>query len=146
MSVSVAMCTYNGEKFLEQQLNSLSEQSLLPDEIVVFDDCSSDSTVEILRSFQLKTVIPLRLQINEARKGVVGNFEACLSACAGKYLALCDQDDIWLPNKLIHAVGTIKSMKICAFSSDVVAFYQDGSELLIKKSYRQKKFDHFFVV
>ena len=91
--ISVVLTTYNGEKFLKEQLDSLYNQTMLPDEIVVVDDCSNDKTVEILEKY--KNTKGLRYYVNDVNIGVNKNFEKAIKLCQGDYIALCDQDDIW---------------------------------------------------
>jgi glycosyltransferase involved in cell wall biosynthesis len=94
------MATYNGEKFLEQQLQSLSKQTLLPAELIVCDDTSSDATADIVKRFSETAPFSVKLLVNEQRLGWRGNFLKAASLCASEYIAYCDQDDIWLPEKL----------------------------------------------
>jgi len=98
-SVAVAIATYNGERFLRQQLDSILTQTALPGEIIVCDDCSSDNTVNILQEYARKFSI-IKIYQNEANLGYAKNFEKAIMLCSGQYIALSDQDDIWLPNKL----------------------------------------------
>ena len=98
--ISIAMATYNGERFLEQQLQSLSKQTLLPAELVVCDDTSGDATVDIIRRFSETAPFPVKLIVNETRLGWRRNFLKAASLCVSEYIAYCDQDDIWLPEKL----------------------------------------------
>lgn len=98
-SISVVMTTFNGGRFLEQQIESILSQSLSPAEIIVCDDGSSDNTIEILEFYQRKAL--LTYFVNEARLGVIENFKKAVSLAApGNYIALSDQDDIWFPDKL----------------------------------------------
>lgn len=97
--VSIAMCTYNGAKYLEEQLNSLSAQSYSNLEIIIVDDGSTDDTVEILRRYQ--TLDPrINLYFNETNLGFINNFSKAISLCTGDYIALADQDDIWKKEKI----------------------------------------------
>jgi glycosyltransferase involved in cell wall biosynthesis len=98
--ISIAMATYNGEKFLEQQLQSLATQTLLPAELIVCDDTSTDATPEIVKRFSETAPFPVTLVVNEQRLGWRGNFLKAASLCRSEYIAFCDQDDIWLPEKL----------------------------------------------
>ncbi|HZD75966.1 MAG TPA: glycosyltransferase, partial [Acidobacteriaceae bacterium] len=82
-AISVAMPTYNGERFLREQLDSLVRQTLLPVELVVCDDGSTDSTVEILRRFVTSAPFPVRLYQNDTRLGPGFNFLSALARCAG---------------------------------------------------------------
>ncbi|MDN3019199.1 glycosyltransferase family 2 protein [Paenibacillus sp. BSR1-1] len=99
-SISIALCTYNGERFLEEQLESILKQSRLPEELVVCDDCSSDGTIEILERF--KKVSPFRVYIYNNVKNLrsTKNFQNCISLCNGDIIFLCDQDDYWNMDKL----------------------------------------------
>jgi len=99
-SVSIALCTYNGERFLQEQLDSLAAQTRLPDEVVVGDDGSSDRTLEILERWAEKVPFPVRIQKNVQNLGFARNFEQTMLRCKGEILFLCDQDDIWFPEKL----------------------------------------------
>jgi glycosyltransferase involved in cell wall biosynthesis len=94
------MCTYNGERFLPQQLASIAQQSRLPDELVVCDDQSTDRTVAILREFAASAAYPVRVFENERNLGFAVNFERAIRLCDGDLIALSDQDDIWYPNRL----------------------------------------------
>lgn len=94
------MCTYNGERFIKQQLESIAEQTKLPDEIVVNDDNSADSTVKIIEKVKDEFNLPLILRVNEKRIGVENNFSLALSQTCGNVIFFCDQDDVWLPEKI----------------------------------------------
>ena len=100
MKLSVAMCTYNGARYLQEQLASLAAQTRLPDEVVVCDDCSSDNTREILETFKAQAPFPVRLYFNETNLKVWSNFGKAIELCEGEIIALCDQDDVWHPEKL----------------------------------------------
>jgi glycosyltransferase involved in cell wall biosynthesis len=93
--ISVALCTYNGERFLSRQLASMQQQTRLPDELVICDDCSTDKTVEILQDFAASAGFPVKLTRNESNLGFVANFERAIQLCQGDLIALSDQDDIW---------------------------------------------------
>lgn len=99
-TVSVAMCTYNGERFLNEQLQSILRQTQLPDQLVVCDDGSKDSTRDILREFSLSAPFEVTLRFNSVNLGVTRNFEQAISICQGDFIALSDQDDRWHSNKL----------------------------------------------
>ena len=98
--ISVALCTYNGQQFLRQQLQSIQQQSRLPDELIVCDDGSSDQTVRIARDFAASASFPVRISENDHNLGFVANFEQAILLCGGDLITLCDQDDIWYPNRL----------------------------------------------
>jgi glycosyltransferase involved in cell wall biosynthesis len=99
-NISIALCTYNGAKFLFAQLESFLQQTRLPDELVVGDDCSTDETVSILDDFARKAPFPVFLHINEKNLGSTLNFESTISRCTGDLIFLSDQDDVWMPEKL----------------------------------------------
>jgi len=96
--ISIALATYNGERFLREQLDSIYGQTYKNIEVIACDDCSTDSTVEILEEYKKK--FGLVYYINEKNLGFVRNFEKLFTLCSGNFIALADQDDIWLPNKL----------------------------------------------
>ncbi len=98
--ISVALCTYNGAKFLSEQLESFKNQTRPPDEIVVGDDCSSDDTIKIIKNFAETAPFPVHLKINEKNLGSTKNFEQTISRCTGDLIFLSDQDDIWLTKKI----------------------------------------------
>lgn len=100
MKISVAMCTYNGARYLPEQLESLALQNRLPDELVVCDDNSTDQTVHILSNFAASASFPVSVNVNKQTLGLIKNFEQAISFCQGDVVALCDQDDVWLPAKL----------------------------------------------
>jgi glycosyltransferase involved in cell wall biosynthesis len=97
--ISIALCTYNGERFLKQQLDSLIQQTYKNIEIVIVDDCSSDQTYDILQAYAEQYPI-FHLHKNETQLGYNRNFEKALKLCAGELIAICDQDDIWRPDKI----------------------------------------------
>ena len=100
LTASIALCTYNGEKYLQEQLDSLAKQTRLPDELVVCDDGSTDDTIEILQAFAKTSPFPVRIERNETNLGFVHNFEKCSHLCSGNIIFYCDQDDIWLQDKV----------------------------------------------
>ena len=100
MKISIALCTYNGEKYLKQQINSFISQTRIPDELIVCDDGSKDGTVDILEEFQKNAPFCVTLEINEKNLGTRKNYEKAISLCKGDIIALSDQDDIWSPTKL----------------------------------------------
>ena len=121
--ISVVLTTYNGEKFLKEQLDSLYNQTMLPDEIVVVDDCSNDKTVEILEKY--KNTKGLRYYVNDVNIGVNKNFEKAIKLCQGDYIALCDQDDIWFSNKIERSYLKLKEIEEDGFPSLVTSEHID---------------------
>lgn len=100
MTSSVALCTYNGEKYISEQLDSILNQTFPIGEIVICDDCSTDSTQKILQEYQKKFPQIFKIFINKSNLGYVKNFEKALALCNGELVFLCDQDDIWNPEKI----------------------------------------------
>ena len=97
---SVAMCTYNGARFVGEQLASIAAQTRLPDELVVCDDRSTDDTVALVREFGRSAPFVVRVVENEKNLGSTKNFARAIELCEGDLIALADQDDVWLPEKL----------------------------------------------
>jgi glycosyltransferase involved in cell wall biosynthesis len=118
--VSVALCTYNGERFIEEQIRSICAQTLMPDEIVLSDDASRDDCVGIARRVHAACVAQLsqggtrpslRVLQNDVALGVTRNFEQAAMVCEGEFIALCDQDDIWHPEKLERLVAVLQGSR-----------------------------------
>lgn len=100
MQKSVALCTYNGEKYLKEQLESILQQSVAVNEIIVCDDNSTDQTFVILEKYQSQYPDLFKIYRNEENLGYVKNFEKAIMLCSGDLIFLCDQDDIWYNNKV----------------------------------------------
>ncbi|MDP9173339.1 MAG: glycosyltransferase family 2 protein [Planctomycetota bacterium] len=126
MRISVALATYEGEAWLPRQLSSLAEQSRRPDELIAFDDASSDATVKILRKFAARAPFPVRVQLQSARVGAAGNFQSAIAAADGDVISLCDQDDVWHPDKLQRieaAFAANPSLDMVFSDADIVDEY-----------------------
>lgn len=108
MTVSIAIATFNGEKYIDALLQSLSKQSRLPDEVVISDDCSIDSTVEKLEKFAVSAPFKIKVLRSDVRQGVVVNFYKAFDACECDYIAYCDQDDVWDPRKIENCIGSLE--------------------------------------
>lgn len=98
--ISVALATFNGARFLREQLDSLAAQSRLPDELVVGDDNSSDETLAMLEAFAATAPFAVRVKVNAPGLGPAANFARTIARCQGDLIFLCDQDDVWLPAKI----------------------------------------------
>lgn len=104
--VSVAIAAYNGELFFREQLESIVNQTVLPDEIIIRDDRSKDKTFEIAKEFSEKYGnIKWNIGVNEVNKGFVKNFIGAILQCQGDIIILCDQDDVWKENKVEKTVS-----------------------------------------
>ncbi|MGA2753417.1 MAG: glycosyltransferase [Terracidiphilus sp.] len=98
--ISIAMATYNGERFIRQQLDSFVRQTLLPSELIICDDGSTDSTVSIINNFVVLAPFPVVIVHNSVQLGYTANFLQAAQKCQGDLIAFSDQDDEWLPHKL----------------------------------------------
>lgn len=98
--ISIALSTYNGEAFLKEQMDSLITQTYRPLEIVVIDDCSTDNTGLILQRYQSCYPEMIRVEYNDMNRGCNKSFQRALELCSGELIAISDQDDIWLPEKI----------------------------------------------
>ena len=135
--VSIAMTTYNGEKYLREQIDSILAQSIQDFELVVCDDCSSDSTIEILEEYQ-QSDKRIKVYKNDSNLGFKKNFEKAISLCDGDYIALCDQDDIWSPEHLEILKEAIKDKILACGNAELID--KDGNSLGIT-FWEQEAFD-----
>lgn len=131
------MCTYNGAAYVREQLQCVLNQTRLPDQLVVADDGSTDGTLDIIRA----TIAEFRSQNLDAdleylelpssdRLGVAGNFERALLATTGDYVALCDQDDTWVPDRLAALTGALdKRPKVALVHGDADLIDAEGQSL-----------------
>lgn len=99
MIISVALCTYNGARFIQEQIESILNQTIKVDEIVVCDDGSKDDTISIIEKFQ-GTATDIRVYRNETNIGVCANFQKAINLCHGDIIFLSDQDDVWHSDKV----------------------------------------------
>lgn len=106
MKVSIAMASYNGAKYILEQLESFVSQERLPDELVVCDDGSSDETVSILRNFSKSAPFEVKIYENQENLGFVKNFQKAMRLCSGDVIFLSDQDDVWFESKLLEVAKT----------------------------------------
>src|SRR3954469_465099 len=100
MNLSIAMGTYNGAVYLNEQLESIAAQTRTPDELVISDDQSTDDTLTLIEEFAATAGFPVRLSINESNLGTAKNFEKAIGLCRGDVIMLSDQDDVWHSDKL----------------------------------------------
>lgn len=132
--ISVAVATYNGEKFIEKQLNSIREQNLSVDEVVICDDCSTDKTYEICENFIEKNSLKnWRLYKNETNVGYCLNFYGAIEKCLGDIIFLADQDDEWYPEKtekMMACMGENPHISVLSSRYDVI----DGESNIIENS------------
>ena len=132
MSLSVVMCTYNGaSRHLAEQLDSIFSQTLLPAELIVQDDGSTDNTMDLLHSYAAKTPEGMEMRIfrNEKQMGINANFFSAMRRAKGDLIAVSDQDDIWMPTKLEEQAAAMADphMMMCVCRS--VPFSESGAEV-----------------
>lgn len=120
------MATYNGEKFLCEQLDSIINQTYPLHEIIVQDDGSTDKTIDILRGYADKDK-RVRLFINEGQHGINSNFYSAIRKASGDLIAISDQDDIWLLDKIEREVAVITADNGVLCGGRSVSFSQDGA-------------------
>jgi glycosyltransferase involved in cell wall biosynthesis len=123
VKVSIAMATYNGARYIREQLDSFTIQTRLPDELVVCDDCSTDETVAIVEEFARTAPFNVRIYRNETNLGFTKNFEKSILSCSGDIIFLSDQDDIWYKNKIDKILESFflnKGIKLIINDHDIV--------------------------
>lgn len=126
------MATYNGAAYLKEQLDSILNQTLPASEIVVCDDCSTDNTWSILSEYAKKYTC-FKIVRNEKNMGFLRNFEKAISLCSGDYIALSDQDDIWLPSHLQVLLEGLKNKILAVGDAELIDSH--GNKLGYKLSY-----------
>lgn len=138
MKISVVMATFNGERYLEKQLDSILSQTVRPDEVIVCDDGSTDKTVAVLERYQQLDL--LKFSVNPKQLGLVDNFKkAVLLVRKTNYIALSDQDDFWLPDKLeksVEAMAQLPSGYPCMVHTDLKLIDENGT--LLNSSFRNE--------
>ncbi|MBD3308028.1 glycosyltransferase [candidate division KSB3 bacterium] len=120
MKVSVTLCVLNGELYLEEQLRSIAQQTRVPDEVLIFDDGSTDATLEIVRTVSTETGLYCPITINETRLGVEQNFSRAMGQASGDVIFFCDCDDVWGPEKVEKMIAPFQD------DPDVSLVYSDG--------------------
>lgn len=111
-TVSVVMATYNGEKFLREQIDSILNQTYPISELIIQDDCSTDSTPAICREYEAKYPV-VHFYENEHNLGFNDNFRTATMRATGDFIALSDQDDVWFPEKIAKQVAAIGNHDMC---------------------------------
>ena len=129
--ISIIMATYNGEKFLGEQLDSIREQSVAVDEVLFADDCSNDNTIKIIQNYiSSHNLTKWRLYKNEKNLGWIRNFIQLIFQAKGDIIFYCDQDDIWMTNKIeiMYSVMS-KNEKILCLASQYKSVDEKGEVL-----------------
>ena len=118
MKISIALAAYNGELYLQQQLDSFVKQTRLPDELIITDDCSTDQTIAIIKKFSERAPFPVFLCQNDKTLGYAGNFNRALSLTSGDIVFLSDQDDVWFPEKIERITELAQSSSALVIMND----------------------------
>ena len=146
-SVVILLAAYNGIEWIEEQIKSILLQKNVSVEILISVDLSNDKTYEWCQDLARKNSYIKVLPYGERFGGAAKNFYRLIRDVDFSYfdyIALSDQDDIWDSDKLHHAISVIEKDNLDGYSSNVTAFWSDGKERLVKKSFPQKRFDYFF--
>ncbi len=106
--ISVAMAAYNAAVYLPAQLDSIARQTLLPTELVVCDNASTDDTIPVLEAFAHRAPFPVHIHRNLSNLGVLNNFKRAFSLCSNPFIAYCDADDVWAPEKLAKCFAALR--------------------------------------
>lgn len=130
--VSVAMATYNGEKYIKEQIDSILSQLDNKDELIISDDGSNDETLKIINSYQDNRI----KLINGPHKGVKQNFANAIKECTGKYIFLSDQDDIWDMKKIEKVLNIFNQKKCLCVVHDCIVFDSDSKETIYESFYK----------
>src|SRR3984893_8227806 len=141
--ISIALCTYNGEKFIQKQIDSYLNQTVLPEEIIICDDGSGDNTIDIIHKFiDQNPAIHWQLLQNEKTLGTARNFEKAIGYSSGEFIFLSDQDDIWEKEKIAETIIYFDNNPDCdACFSDASLIDEDDRkipETLLDNSFFKK--------
>lgn len=126
MKISVCMATYNGAQYVDIQLHSIINQLSVDDEIIVVDDCSTDNTVGIIRSFNDSRI---NIIVNNSNIGLIKNFEKAVRHATGDIIFLSDQDDEWMDNKVDTVVKLMLTENIDLLQHDAIVINNKGDIL-----------------
>ena len=128
MQISIAMATYNGARFLLEQLESFAEQTRLPDELVITDDGSTDDTAAVVAAFARTAPFAVRFVPNDRRLGFNGNFASAIGLTRGEIVLISDQDDRWYPDKIATVAAVLEDPRWLAVVNDQVIADGEGRE------------------
>jgi glycosyltransferase involved in cell wall biosynthesis len=128
--VSIVVACYNGQQFIESQMLSLASQTYSNLEVIIVDDASSDGSYEYLEKY-VKSYPNYSLVRNSVNLGLVATFEIAINIARGEYIALCDQDDIWFPNKIEQLMANIGNNWLIHSDANLI----DETGQIIKSSY-----------
>ena len=146
-SIAVLLAAYNGSEWIEEQIDTILKQQGVQLHLFISVDLSTDNTYDLCKEFEQREIDITILKYGERFGGAAKNFFRLIrdvDLLGFDYVALADQDDIWNDDKLHRAIKVIKRDDLDGYSSNVIAFWSDELEKLVKKSFPQKKFDYFF--
>lgn len=118
--ITIVIATYNGQEYIQEQLDSIANQTLQPNEVIISDDSSKDSTIQKLEEFMRTTELNITLLKNRTNVGYTKNFERALKKAKGNLIFLCDQDDVWLPEKIQTMVELSRTKKKLCYMHDAL--------------------------
>lgn len=135
MKVSIAMATYNGEKFIKEQLDSLKNQTYPIDEVIICDDQSKDDTVSIVKEYvETNGLSHWNIIVNRENKGFIGNFFGSIENTTGDVIFMCDQDDVWNSEKVQEMVSFLqKHPDVDALNTAVMLIDEKGEPIPVKQ-------------
>ena len=124
------MCTYNGERYLVPQLNSIAEQERPPDELIICDDVSEDDSLSLLEAFAARAPFPVSIHRNPKNLGSTLNFDQVIRLAKGDVIVTADQDDVWFPEKLARMEAVLESTdSVGLVFSDAELIGSEGQQL-----------------
>ena len=145
--IAVLLASYNGVKYIKEQVDSILNQKEVDVTIFISDDLSTDKTIEYLqdiyKDFKNIVYLPSGLKFGGAGKNFFRLIKD-VDLSSFDFISFVDQDDIWYEDKLIRAIKMIEDKQIDAYSSNVLAFWEDGKEMIINKSSSQARYDYLF--
>lgn len=130
MKISVCIATYNGEKYIKEQLDSILKQLGEDDEIIISDDSSFDKTVQLINNYEDKRI---KVILNQVFKNAIFNFENALKYASGDLVFLSDQDDIWVDGRVKHMVEELKKFDMVVCDHCVI---NDNKDILIDSYFK----------
>ena len=145
--IAVLLASYNGIKYIKEQLDSILNQKEVDVTIFISDDLSTDKTIEYLQDIYKDFKNIVYLPSGSKFGGAGKNFFRLIKDVdfsSFDFISFVDQDDIWYEDKLIRAIKTIEDKQLDAYSSNVLAFWEDGKEMIINKSSSQARYDYLF--
>lgn len=145
MKISVVMATYNGERYLVEQLDSIRMQTLQPDEVILCDDCSKDNTKEIAEKFikNYNLQDKWKVIVNQENLGYANNFNKVAELATGDLIFFADQDDLWVPQKIQKMANIMNENSKCQLLCSEYGPFSNGkdSPQIPRKVLRQIKND-----